>query len=93
MLWLRSVDAAVKFLSEFVSHCQPIVYEQEGNNVAIGGTYYPKAAIQALKFIPESASFEDNDPIARAFRFYHMNLHTFLKVIDACMCCLMQTNT
>lgn len=62
-----------------MSHCQPIVYEQEGNNVAIGGTYYPKAAIQALKFIPESASFEDNDPIARAFRFPPHEPAYFLK--------------
>jgi methionyl-tRNA formyltransferase len=78
-LWLRSVDAAVALLSEFVSNWQSIVYEQEGNSVAIGGTYYPKAAIQALKCIPESASLEDIDRIARAFWFPPHEPAYFLK--------------
>ena len=68
-LWLRSVDVAVALLAEFMSRCQAIVYRQEGKSVAFGGAYYSKTAIQALKRIPDGASLEDIDRIARAFWF------------------------
>jgi methionyl-tRNA formyltransferase len=68
-LWLRSVDAAAALLVEFMTHCQAIVYKQEGKSVEVGGAYYPKKAIQALKCIPENTSIVDIDRIARAFWF------------------------
>lgn len=68
-LWRRSVDAAVALLGEFLDRCEVIVREHQGEPVASGGHYYSKAGIQVLKRIPDDASLDDIDRIARAFWF------------------------
>jgi methionyl-tRNA formyltransferase len=78
-LWRRSVESAIALLAQFLKHCETIVNEQGGQPVDPGGFYYSKTDIQELKNIPNNASLEDIDRIARAFWFPPHEPAYFLK--------------
>ncbi len=68
-LWKRSADSCVQLFADFLGVHERVVKNKEGSLLPPGGSYYSKAGLPRLKLIPENATREDVDRIARAFCF------------------------